>query len=401
MTHMTRSLIGLLFFCLFVAAQSPQDELLNRTDVEEVRITLDPEDWAQLRANYLENTYYRATFEWRGQRVSNIGIRSRGRGTRSVIKPALRIDFNRYVSSQRFQNLRAIAVENLEQDPPMMREYLSMALFRRAGLLAPREAYIHLFVNGQDYGLHLAMENIDKAFLTRTFGSASGADNGDLYEYSWIDHWNWHPRGTDGSAYVQEPFELKTNSSSASVSVWRNMVDSLAKSNSDNFTANLNNQFDIDNFIRYLALEVFLAETDGFCGEVGTNNFYVYRRPSDKKLQFISWDRDTTMSDYERDIWHNIPNNELARKLTDVPEYRAKFLNSIANLIRLTESDNRWFARLAADTYRSIRPYAMADPVKRTSSAEFQESAGSLQYFLVERLRLLRLMLEREGVSVE
>ena len=98
---------------------------LDQTAVEDVRLTLAPSDWAALKANYLDNTYYPADFEWRGQKWAQVGIRSRGRGTRSAVKPALRIDFGRYASSQRFQTMKNLSIENLEQDPPMVREYLS------------------------------------------------------------------------------------------------------------------------------------------------------------------------------------------------------------------------------------------------------------------------------------
>ena len=41
-------------------------------------------------------------------------------------KPALRIDFNRYVAGQEFLGLKSLALDNLWQDPSMIRERLAM-----------------------------------------------------------------------------------------------------------------------------------------------------------------------------------------------------------------------------------------------------------------------------------
>ena len=44
-------------------------------------------DWAKLKASFQENTYYPADVRWEGVTVRNVGIRSRGFGSRSSTKP--------------------------------------------------------------------------------------------------------------------------------------------------------------------------------------------------------------------------------------------------------------------------------------------------------------------------
>ena len=51
-----------------------------------------------MRAEFQANTYYPADLTLNGQTVRNIGIRSRGRGSRSSNKPGLRVDFDRYTT---------------------------------------------------------------------------------------------------------------------------------------------------------------------------------------------------------------------------------------------------------------------------------------------------------------
>src|SRR5829696_6817813 len=104
------------------------DELFDPAAVNDLRLMVNARDLEQLRLTYRENTYYQADLEWRGMRVRNAAIRSRGNISRSPVKPGLRIDFNRYVSGQRFLGLRSLVLDNLVQDPTFVREAMTMAM---------------------------------------------------------------------------------------------------------------------------------------------------------------------------------------------------------------------------------------------------------------------------------
>jgi len=68
------------------SAQTVAD-LFDDQHVHDIRLDVDPADWETLRDNYLLDTYYPATFNWNGRTLPNIGIRSRGSGSRSPEKP--------------------------------------------------------------------------------------------------------------------------------------------------------------------------------------------------------------------------------------------------------------------------------------------------------------------------
>jgi spore coat protein CotH len=95
--------------------------------LHDVRLVLHSSDWQNLKNNFLDNTYYPTDLSWGGVTVRNVGIRSRGLGSRSPVKPGLRVDFDRYASGQRFLGAKSIILDNLTQDPSMMREVLSRA----------------------------------------------------------------------------------------------------------------------------------------------------------------------------------------------------------------------------------------------------------------------------------
>src|ERR1700731_1402188 len=89
--------VALLIVCAPFAAAQTQDDFFDDTYIHEIRLDVRNSDWDALRQPYLNNPYSPAAFHWifKGKdiAVSDIGIRSRGHGSRSPIKPNLRIDF--------------------------------------------------------------------------------------------------------------------------------------------------------------------------------------------------------------------------------------------------------------------------------------------------------------------
>ena len=146
--------------------------------------TINSKDWQTLKDNYLDNTYYPVDFRWgtnTQQGVRNAGIRSRGTGSRSGEKPGLRLDFDRYTTGQTFLGLKSLIFRNSTQDPTNMHERIAMQLFRKLGLVAPREIFARLFVNNTYSGLYAIVESVDKQFAGKAFGS----DAGYLYKYDY------------------------------------------------------------------------------------------------------------------------------------------------------------------------------------------------------------------------
>ena len=185
-------------------------DLFDDGQLHTIALTVHPRDWEELRANFMLNTYYPADLEWRGVRIENIGIRSRGTGSRSGVKPGLRVDFDRYTSGQRFLGLKSFVLRNNTQDMSNLHERLSMLIFRRLGEPAPRETHTKMFVNGEYAGLFTIVESVDKVFLARTFGE----DSGDLYKYDYPRDgtpYYFEDRGSDAASYVPLPFKPETN----------------------------------------------------------------------------------------------------------------------------------------------------------------------------------------------
>jgi spore coat protein CotH len=186
------------------------DALFDDNALQEIRLTLNAKDWQTLKDNYLDNTYYPTDVRWRDQVVRNAGIRSRGTGSRSGVKPGLRVDFDRYTSNQQFLGLKSVVLRNNTQDATNMHERISMLLFRRLSLPASREAHAKLYVNDAYAGLFTLVESVDKDFLTRNFAE----DSGYLYKFDYPVNgqpYRFEDKGPDPARYVPLPFKPETH----------------------------------------------------------------------------------------------------------------------------------------------------------------------------------------------
>ena len=125
-------------------------------------------------AQRYQNVFVPADLVWQGIRVRNVGIRSRGTGSRNPFKLGFHLEFGRYTTGQQFLGMDSLVLDNLWQDRSLMREALAMSMFRRMGQAAPRESFARLFINGEYQGLYRLVENITPAFAATQTGSADG-----------------------------------------------------------------------------------------------------------------------------------------------------------------------------------------------------------------------------------
>jgi spore coat protein CotH len=381
---MIRNTIYTLFVSSLGALVAPAaqaatlDDLFNDNVVHEVRLTLHAADWQKLRVGFLDDTYYPAVFQWNDQVIEDIGIRSRGNGSRHPDKPGLRIDFNRYAAGQEFLGLKSLVLDNLTQDQTMMAERISMQVFRRMGLPAPRVAHARLLVNGALVGLYTIVEPVDKGFLKRNLGE----DGGYLYDYEWAFDYNFEYLGPDGNAYSPIPFQPQTNESNPDPAPIERMLRAINESTDEAFLDAVSQYLDLKLFLDYLAVETYLGETDGLLGTWGVNNFYLYRLKGRNLSILIPWDKDVTLRAVDRSIWENVERNVLTRRLLAIPDYRDYYLSAIE---RTSSAVTGWLGQEVEREYEQIRSAAAEDPNKPFTYGQFEEGMWLIRTFAEQR----------------
>jgi hypothetical protein len=383
---------ALLIAAAPAAAQS-QDDLFDDGVLHDVLLTVSERDWSALKAHPEENTYYAADLRWRGVAVRNVGIRSRGSGTRNGVKPGLRVDINHYID-QTFLGLRALVLDNAYTDPSLMREALAMKVFGRAGVHASREVMARLFVNNEYAGVYVMVEPVDRAFITRVFGEAEGnvEGGGYLYEYNWPREWGFEYLGPDLEPYA-EFFEPKTRETDAVSRIYQ-PLEALARAISDTpdaqFESTVGALIDLPELMTFLAVQRALGEIDGFIGNWGMNNFYLYRFRDARPAQLLPWDADHSFWALDDPIDYRLDTNILVQRAMRVPDLRRRYLEALASTARLLTSDaaadgRGWLEREVDRLWGLIAAAVAADPAAPFTSADFDGNVGGLRGFLRTR----------------
>jgi spore coat protein CotH len=380
------------------------DDLFDQNTVNDLRLTVSPRDWAELKERYRENVYYLAELRWRGEVVSNIGIRSRGSGSRSATKPGLRLDFNHYASGQQFLGLKSMVLDNLTQDPSMLKERVVMRFFAEMGMPAPRVAHVRLFVNDAFAGLYTVVESIDKDFLKRTLNE----NDGYLYEFKYTDPYGFEYLGSDLEKYA-EFFEPKTHERDSMASLYRPIRElawAVSESPDSMFVSSTNEYLDLRMFLTYVAVENFLADHDGILGDWGMNNFYLYRFEGKSLSQILPWDKDSSFWGVDYDIWTNMEANALARRALREPPLRRIYLEALRRCAELALRQPEplpgiarrrsldepppqagWLEREVSFIYSQIREIAQFDEAKPFTTERFEDEMGKVLQFSRARPR--------------
>jgi spore coat protein CotH len=375
-----------------VVVPDPSEAFFDDSVVQELQLRIHSADWQKLQETYLENTYYPCDLVWRGQTVYNVGIRSRGSGSRNRQKPGLRVDFDRYSTDQAFLGLKSFVLDNLTQDPSGLRERLTMKFLQRMGFPAPREAHVRLYVNNVYIGVYALVEAIDKRFMKRIEGLDP---DGFLFEYKWKDTWVFSVRGSSYEAY-QAIFSPQTHEKDAA-SVLYPPIESFVRlvNTSTNLLADIGSYLDPREFLSYLAVELFLAEWDGLTGYAGMNNFYLYKRPQKHEFRFLAWDKDNTFHAVDYPILQGTGDNVLARRLLEIPELREHLLNRMLECVAAADTREgeaagdllppTWLEGEVARQAALVRQAMLEDTFKPFSNEEFEAAIIILQTFARER----------------
>jgi spore coat protein CotH len=369
---------------------SAADAFYDDSVVHEIRLDINAKDWQSLKDHFRDNTYYPADFRWRDQVVRNIGIRSRGVASRSGTKPSLRLDFNRYTEGQHFLGLKSTIIKNDVTDASYMHDRLAMQLFRRLGMPAPRTAHAKLFINGVYSGLYTLTESIDKDFLSGNFGE----NDGYLFNYSWAYPYYFEDRGTDPGTYVPVPFEPETHESDPHPEVVVELVGTI--NHAVNFQSEMAQYIDLKKFIRHIAIEQFLADTDNFLGNSGMANFYLYRFQNTKRFQLIAWDKSEAFTSPLFDIFQHIKGvsgsqtNRLVARALELPDVYTTYLDTLiecANSINQpgTSDPRGWLDREIDREHAQIFDAGRTDPVKPFTNGEYDDAVTNLHDFAQKR----------------
>lgn len=150
------------------------------TDIISIEIIADEADWQEMLDNATSEQYIMADVVVNGTKFKNVGVRPKGNSSLSQVarsdsdRYSFRLQFDEYIKGQTCFGLESFVVNNMTGDNTYMKEYVSYELMQEIGVEAPYFGYADIKVNGESWGLYLAVELYNESYEQRVFGGTLG-----------------------------------------------------------------------------------------------------------------------------------------------------------------------------------------------------------------------------------
>ena len=289
--------------------------VFNQAEVMRFDITISSEQWTAMQSNLStvlrsgggppgqtvtsgDPMFVPCSFKFNGTEWYHVGIRYKGNSSLQSAyqsgnkKLSFKLDFDEFeddyptIKNQRFYGFKQLNLNNNFDDASLLREKVGADLFRQFGLAAANTAFCEVYIDYGSgpmyYGVYTLVEEVDDTVIKTQFAQSTG----NLYK----------PDGNAASfasgSYNTSQFELKTNEDSVDYSDVKALYDvinsSLRTSDVETWKKNLEGVFDVDNFLKYLAVNNTIQNWDTY-GRM-THNYYLYNNSEKGTLTWIPWD---------------------------------------------------------------------------------------------------------------
>ena len=321
-----------------------ETELFDTSSILTVNILMDEADWNDMLANATAEEYYQCDVEVNGTTFYRVGIRPKGNTSLTSIasdpttdRYSFKLEFDHYVDGQTCFGLDKLILNNNYADATNMKEALIYDMYQYLGADASLYNYAKLSVNGEYWGVYLALEAVEDSFLLRNYGVqdgelykpdsmniGGGGEPGGDFKADDMDFENMTPPDMDREDAPQPPdssgerpaenFDFPDGKGGFSMSgggadlnytddeldsyetIWDGEITDTKKADHKRVVTALKNisegndledYMDIDNLLRYMAVHVFSVNEDSLSGSMA-HNYYLYEAGG--KLNLIPWD---------------------------------------------------------------------------------------------------------------
>lgn len=260
------------------------------------RVDIQVEDWEAFLASAPEEEYIPATVEIDGEAFRQVGLRAKGNNSLRLTaeyglsRYSLKLEFDHYTDGS-YHGLDKLSLDASFQDNSYLKTWLAFDIMEFLGVPTPLRSFVWVTVNGQPWGLFLAVEEPEEAFARRNFG----ANHGQLYKPDYRslaeENADVHLRyTTDEPEDYPGIFENAKLESSAADR--QRLVDSLKTLDSGQ---RLEEAVDVDEVLRYFVGQVFVMNWDSYLGHTG-HNYLLYEEEG--KLSMLPWDYNLAFGTY-------------------------------------------------------------------------------------------------------
>ncbi|MEK7255946.1 MAG: CotH kinase family protein, partial [Bacteroidota bacterium] len=303
--------------------------------------------WTLLTNNYQGGTDLPATLIINGDTLeSPVGVRFRGQTsyqmTQNSQKKSFNLTLNYEDEKQDYDGYNTFNLNNCFEDPSFMREVFFEHEIRKH-VPAVQGSYVHLFINGQSWGVYPNIQQLDGDFFKQWYlsndgtiwralktigggggpgGGGTGGPFGTGYcTLNWLD--------TSDSTEYKKYYTLKRTQKTNPWEDLINVIDKLNNTSLAQLEDSLRLLLDLDRTLWFLAAENVFGDDDSYINKGGMD-YYLYWEPETGRLVPQEYDANSVMW-LEHATWSPFYHETDARyvlmnRLFAVPNLRQRYL---------------------------------------------------------------------------
>jgi len=300
-------------------ANADYNLIFPQSSVNKIEIAMTAAKWASIRANMkslygsdfgvktgsgppvfsdVEPDYVDVSLKFNGKLWKNVGYRLKGNSSlkdawsQGIYKLPFKLNFDKFedtypgTTNQHFYGFKELSFSSGFKDQSLIREKLGADIFRLGGIPAAQTSFCRVYINfgaGSKYcGVYTIVEVPEDHMIKRQFGEEKG---------------NIYKPESKLANFIQAEFDKKNNETEADYSDVRSLITALNSSartsNAAQWRAGLEAVFNVDHYLKFLAINNAIVNWDGY-GNMA-HNYYLYNH-SVNKLTWIPWDLNESLS---------------------------------------------------------------------------------------------------------
>lgn len=433
-----------------------EERLFDAGRVHTLDIIMD--GWEDFLSGCEDKEYTACTLVIDGEACRNVAIRAKGNSSLSTVSSyendrySFKVEFDHYDGANTYYGLDKLSLNNLIQDNTLMKDFLCYQLMGAFGVAAPLCSYVSVSVNGELWGLYLAVEGVEDAFLRRNYGTdagelykpdslSSGGDRGGSFDPADLAG-SFDPAAFDdgGAPPFEDPpqrpgggedggqrgggpggmggmggmgsGDVKLQYADGDPDSYPNIFDNaktaVTDQDKDRLIAALKalggeeaaGAVDVEQVLRYFVVHGFVCNGDSYTGGM-VHNYYLYEE--DGRLAMIPWDYNLAFGGFQTGTAEAAVNEPIDDPVTSGELEDRPMIAWIFRSQEYTDLYHQYYAQfieelfdsgscqaLIDSTFALIAPYAAEDPTMFCTYEEFEQGVEALKTFCALRAESVR-----------
>lgn len=381
------------------------------TDMIDIEILADEVTWQEMLNQAESESYIKVDVVINGTTFKDVGLRTKGNSSLKQVSEtesdrySFRLKFDEYVEGQTCFGLDTFVLNNIFGDHTYMKEYISYDILNFAGVDTPLFDYANISVNGETWGLYLAIEAYNDSYLERVYNDTSG----ELYNVKMemggepnLDRPDRNtPQQNNSSKMMNQKdsggsLKYTDDQSTSYASIFENGVGKTTEEDYQKVIQalkalsngeNISQYFDTEAIIKYLAAHTFVVNLDSYSSNMA-QNYYLYE--SKGVLSVLPWDYNLSWGGFESSDSTSVINFPIDTPVSQVEMTDRPLISQLLSDSQLLEDyhevlstivaeyfENGYFEQKVAEIDSLISNYVKNDPTAFCTYEQYKTAVST------------------------